>query len=544
MIPLVDYVEQSRDNEINEVPVHVDRLVVVLRTLHDNGLLVHMQYAAINGVDESYEIVKGVSEAAFGHMDDDELEKILEYYAKVHLRVESLNNQNITSGIRVGNIMDAAITRAFLATHGESDAERPVTPEQVFNFVYVLHDMLAKWEKKVGSVEQYRNDFCKDLQKLVDQDLIDQDMLDQLVYMASTVNITIVRPLDYLCSDISAVNNTVDSNAHYRTDTHSMNVNIVTGAEEKLKPAEAKALMRHIVYHELVHAITLPWAETNGASGYMREFHFPKFVTEAFAERIAATMLDDATSAKLGQLVAKKYVSMRSQYDDYPTAFIAEDRQNRSFAYPEYQYLLDMMMAKLDWDAAGISREEAEKLLCRALLDGPSKLNEVDKACPHWHAFHEALTKASFSGILVHLREIFDYEDGEQTLLNYFDSPRFDPHDRDSLPRTLTTKQYDWDNHRETDTRDHAPDVTLLMGYARLWHSHYHGWRNFELLVERTDDMELPNTERQYDTIHSPDRFPELKERNRRMMDARNLARSAMLGERYKANAQKAAASL
>lgn len=539
IIPLVDYVEQSRDNEINEVPEHVDRFVVVTRALQEYGLLPHIQYAAVDGIGESYKVVAEVANEVFGHVDEDEIEKILEYYAKAYMRMESFNNSNIQTGAQTEEILDAAILRAFLAAHGPSDQNRPVTPEQVLNFVSYLHAMLVKWEKKVGSVEQYRSEFCRDLSKLVDLDYIDADMLEGLVYLASTVNITVVRPLDYLCSDIGAVNATKGSNAHYRSDTHSMNVNVVTGHEEKLKTTEAKALMKHIVYHELVHSITLPWVQANGAGGFNREFYFPEFVVEAFAEKLACTLLDQSTSDKMGALVDRQYVSTRELYEPYPVVLVDGGRIDRSIAYPEYQYLLDMMMAKLDWGAAGIADEDATKLLSRALLDGPSRLHDVDKSCLHWRAFQEALTKASFRGILVHLREIFEHEGGEQTLLNYFDSASFDPHDRDSLPRTLTTRQYDWENYCESNFRDHAPDVVMLLGYTSLWHTHYNGAREFDLLPYKQKDMVLPNTERQYPITHVPDRFPALKAMMRERMDRRGVERSALLKKRWLAGQDK-----
>lgn len=534
IIPLADFVERSKDHIINHVPEYTDYLYLLTTALKENALLPHLKYAAIDGSQDSYLIVKEVSGELFGTpLTDEELEKVMEYYTKVHIRLEEYNAQAITEQSATTSIMNLAILQTYLAVHGPSDPERPITVDYVGDFITTIHEKLNDWQSQVGRIERYRSDFCRDLKRLVEADLVDEDMLEQFTYLAQTVNITAIRPLDYMCSDIESVNATNGANAHYRQDTHAMNVNVVTGMHNNLTTEQARTYMRHMVYHELVHSITLPWVTANGGGGYDREWQFPKFITEAMAERMTTVMLGQRQAKIEHDYIHSEYNVMRKDYGDYPYVFLPEGKQRDTLAYQEYTYLLDMFMAKLDWEAAGLTQAEAEKLLSRALFDGPSKLHEVDKSCTHWHAFHEALTKASFSGILVHLRDIFEHEGEEQMLLNYFDSPGFDPHDRDSLPRTLTGKLYDWRNYRYPNFIDEAPDTTLVRGYAQQLFGYLYGQRSYEIFCEKGEEADVPSVEREYVIPQLPTRFFALKAMTREMMDRRAQERTEMLKKRW-----------
>lgn len=543
IIPLWDYVEGSRDEKINKVPEHTDHLYLLTKVLRENALLPHLKYAAMDGNPASYDLIKNVSDQVFGApLTDEELEKVCEYYVKVQLRLESFNEQNLDENSTASSIMGIALVEAFLRTHGPSDPARPITVDYVAAFIEAAHSDMQEWSEKAGEVEQYRSEFCRDLQRLVDADLVDADMLPSLEYLARSVNITPIRPLDYMCSDSMAVNGTDDSDAHYRRDTHGMNVNYVTGMHSERSPRQVRSYMRHIVYHELVHSITLPWVTSNGFGGYDREWYFPKFITEAFAERMATVMVGKKSAKIEHNHVRENYDVMREAYGEHPYVFLPDGKPRDTVAYPEYMYLLDMMMSKLDWEAAGITQTDAEKLLSRALLDGPSKLHDVDKVCPHWHAFHEALTLASFPGFLVHLREIFEYEGEEQMLLNYFDSPGFDPHDKDSLPRSLTSKQYDWDSYRYSNYVDEAPDTTMVIGYAQQLFGYLHGHRQYEVYRYKGAPETHPGVERAYPIEQIPARFVALKAMTREAADRRARERSALLRERWFAEQRKEAA--
>lgn len=543
IIPLWDYVEGSVDTHIDRVPEHTDHLYLLTTVLRQNALLPHLKYAAVDGNADSYEIVKDVSAQVFGApLDDEELEMVLEYYVKVQLRLEGFNQQNIDENSTASASINQALVQAFLSSHGPSDLKRPITVDYVAAFIEAAHGDMHKWREQVGEVEQYRSEFCRGLRRLVDADMVDADMLPSMEYLARTVAITSIRPLDFMCSDLMGVNATKDVGAYYSPGTHSMSVNFVTGMHGNLTAQEARMEMRHIVYHELIHAVTLPWATSNGFGGYDREWRFPKFVTEAFAERMA-TIVIGKRQAKIGHdFIRRNYDVMRDEYGEYPYTFLPDGKPSDTIAYPEYTYLLDMMMSKLDWEAAGITQLEAEKLLSRALFDGPSKLHDVDKACTHWRAFHEALIKASFPGFLVHLREVFDYEGEEQMMLNYFDSPSFDPHDKDSLPRSLTSKQYDWDNYRYPNYVDEAPDTTLILGYAQQLFGYLHGYRQYEVYRDNDDSESHPGVERTYMIEQLPARFFALKAMTREIADKRAHERSAMLRQRWFAQRREEAA--
>lgn len=533
IVPLTTYLEHARDYDTHRVPEISNRLYIMLRELQERALLPQIHHA-MNGVESGLNVVREVSTEVFGTpLDDYELEEVINAYTFVFTRLTGYNGGDVEDE-EMDNSVGEFNESLFFQIHGPAN-EYPVTVDHVADFVIENHNLMHDWTEMLGDIEQYRASFCKDLQKLVDADLIDEDMLPSLVYLARTVDLSGIRPVDFMSNVMNSINIPSLSNnaAYYSWVTHSALVNL-SEAGGATKPKTLRAVTKSTVYHELIHSLTGCWAVLRDGDTPERPDYFPNFIQEATAEILAFVMLDDSDIKRITKLVDTQYVETKSLYGDYRQVFFG-DRPGRMTAYAEYRFMLDMMMAKLDWEAAGIDQIEAEKLLCRALFDGPSKINEVDKSCPHIRAFHSALTEASFPGFMVHLREIGDHESFAM-LLNYFDSPSFDPHDKESLPRTLTTKLYEWnENYSDNPLRDRRPNTQLLMDYAKRHFIYNHGQRvyQFSAKVEEEGNVEVVNTERQYGIHQEPTRFLALKALMRATMDKRATERSAVMRRRW-----------
>jgi len=533
IIPVADYIEYAKDIETHLVPETSDRLYALVLELVEQALLPHLHYAALMGSADSYEIVRSISEDVFGTpFDDVELERIMNSYAYLFTRLSEFNSGGVDDDTVIDDQIGQFNAAVFLASHGPADSN-PITVDQVANFVVVGHDEMQELNDKIGNLERYRADFCHDLKKLVTLDLVDQGMLERLEYLARTATISSVRPIDYAANDIDTMNSMVALNpsAYYTANNHSALMNVVSEHGDR-RPKVARAFTKSVIYHELIHSITSSWAHMGPNGVLERMDYFPRFVQEASAELLANVMLDEKDVKIIADELDSKYLNVRGLYGAYRNTFHG-DKDVSVTAYDDFRFLLDMMMAKLDWETAGIDQVQAEKLLSRALLDGPSGIHDVDHNCKYIRAFHAALTKASFPGFMVHLREIFEHE-GIGILLNYFDSPSFDPHDKESLPRTLTTKLYEWERYSDASLEARRPHTQLLEKYAKQHFVYQHGVVEYDLNVALDAEVtDQPNFDRQYQVGQDPTRFFALKAMTRGMMDRRAAERSALLKKRW-----------
>lgn len=401
-----------------------------------------------------------------------------------------------------------------------------LTEVDVFSFVATERQHSAEMLEQCGDLEQLRADFVERLTLLADEFEVDEELLTRARYLAQTVEITLLTPLEMMTGTNYTKNTLPECSAVYNGHTHEIMVNTATILWDTNTQKQLDAHMRQILYHELFHSITSTWM-SQSEDGASRFVYFPDFIEESLAEKISFRMLDEPEQ----QVVRRSYREgdTRRNYPRYRHSYM-RPRHTMHGTYSGYRYAHDMMMARLDWQAADIDQTTAENLLLSAILDGPSAVDHVDRRSPHLAAFHRALTRASFPGFMRHLYDLYEYEGGEQRVMNCFDAPGFNPHDKGFFERSATSKLYELDYYDSGDNRDTLPDLETLIWMGKLHFKYHYGWRDF-VLNESEGDIET--YDREYPVVDHPERYVALKSLARTRMDNRASTRQPILRYQY-----------
>lgn len=520
-ISLENYTTLALERDSLEPHERVNMLHEVMVALIRQKSLQAIDEAAYVGSAESYHAVLEavrpyVSER---YSETDLAEVVLAQYAETKLYLADLGERDVDEDSQNEVILREIHDRIV----ADKPADYELTEEDVFSFVATEREYSHEMLTQLGDVEQIRADYLQRFIEFADEMNYSPDITSRVIHLVETVDIQLMTPLEIMTGTNYTRTHVPDCSALYNGRAHNILVNVATILEAVNTQRQLDASFRSVVYHELFHASTVSWvsAEPQGAGRFV---YFPDFIEEALAEKLSFRLLDDSDREIMRRL--SRPGNKRANYPRYRHTFMPRNHTMQG-TYGGYRYALDMMMAKLDWRAAGIDQQEAERQLLAALLDGPSQLTDVRRQSPHLAVFHASLSKASFPGFMRHLYDLYEYEGGEQRVMNCFDAPGFDPHDKQFFERSATTKLYDWDDY--TDERDKPsdqPDLETLIRLGKLHFKHQFGWRDFVL---HSEEGEPETYNREFLVEQSPERYFALKSLARQRMDTRASSRQEPL---------------
>jgi hypothetical protein len=533
-IPLEAYVETAHTREALSPRQRVDLLYDVMKQLARENNLGAIDEAMSVGSSGSYEHAVAVVAALTGESEAANLTEIIfaQYLeTKLYLSNFAVTKQEAYDhgdlephDTILGDIYQ------LIAEHKAADEE--FTEADVFAFIATERESAQSMRDQFGDIEQLRQDFIDRFTQLASELGVGDALLERAIFLAKTTNIVLMSPLEIETGNAYTRTAYPDCFAAYNSAIHDVTFNMANILAGCNTARQRDASVRGVLYHELIHSIGTAWTDKT-EQGVRRSVYFPEFIEEALAEKLSFRLLPEDQR----KVTRRRYRKgdRRQNYPRFRHSYMPP-AHTMSGTYDGYRYALDMMMAKLDWAAAGITQEDAEKLLLCAWLDGPSDIASVSRECPHLRAFHQYLTKASFPGFMQHLRDLFDYEGGEQRIMNCFDAEGFDPHDKQFFERSATTKLYDWDTYAEPWEPDNAqPDTATLIRLGRLHFKHQFGWRDFVL---HEDEGAIETYDREFSIVKPVTRYLALKALIRQRMDERAAQRSQALNREYHQTSQ------
>ena len=195
------------------------------------------------------------------------------------------------------------------------------------------------------------------------------------------------------------------------------------------------------LFHELIHAISgseyfensaydddIEEVQTHTSFGNM----WPRFWIEGMAEKLANAALAELETPKY--LLSDRHESnWRIITANNPRHILqskkaAELSKQERASYPKHRLLIDTMFAKLDWQAAGLSTMQAERLAARAFTELPGEGKNTYRL-----QFIEAVNKAAHPGFFMKLGTLVSHV-GDELVTDMLLDPAFDPHDPKALP--------------------------------------------------------------------------------------------------------------
>lgn len=533
-IPLESYVETAHERVALSPRQRVDLLHDVMKQLARENNLSAIDEAMSVGSSGSYEQVVAVVAALVGASEAPSLtEVIFAQYLETKLYLSNFattKQEAYDHGDLEPHDTILGDIYQLIAEHKATDEE--FTEVDVFAFVATERESAQSMREQFGDVELLRQDFIDSFIQLASELGVSDALLERAIYLAKTTDIVLMSPLEIETGNAYTRTAYPDCFAAYNSAIHDVTFNMANILAACSTVRQRDASVRGVLYHELIHSIGAAWTDKT-EQGVRRGVYFPEFVEEALAEKLAFRLLPEDQR----EVTRRRYRKgdRRQNYPRYRHSYMPP-AHTMSGTYDGYRYALDMMMAKLDWKAAGITQEQAEKLLFYAWLDGPSDITSVSHECQHLRAFHQHLTKASFPGFMQHLRDLFDYEGGEQRVMNCFDAEGFDPHDKRFFERSATTKLYDWDTYAEPSEPDNIqPDTTTLIRLGRLHFKHQFGWRDFVL---HEDEGAIETYDREFPIAKPVTRYLALKALIRQQMDERAVKRSQALNQEHTQTSQ------
>ncbi len=245
------------------------------------------------------------------------------------------------------------------------------------------------------------------------------------------------------------------------------------------------------LFHELTHVITnvhytwgerVDWTYDNDDEDKTIEVRtpatdshhmWPQFWREGMTEKIANVINGELVTSRervvgvvLGaradlEVFWRKKRFENNLHDALLTEKAAELRQANPAAYPVYRLMIDAFYAKLDWEAAGLTPEEAVTLGAEAFTETP------EDASDNRARFIAAVNQAAHPGFFMKLQHAIDVHGGKLVTAMLLDSA-FDAHDPKSLPFTMTKPYLDYKQLEELG----APQSVLEHEQKRIERYH------------------------------------------------------------------------
>lgn len=527
-LPLASYVEVAHQQESLTPRQRVDLLHEVMKQLIRSENLQAIDEAMAVGASGSYQQVMEAVAAVAGNDDIAAVtETVFSQYLETKLYLCNFGEDKQVAYENDDLEPHETILGDIYQLIAQQKPDGDFTERDVFAFIATERQSAAGMREQFGDIEQLRNDFIDGFSQLSPELGVDSALLERATYLARTTAVVLMSPLEIETGTNYTRTAYPDCFAAYNSAIHDVTFNMANILAACNTERQRDASVRGVLYHELIHSIGAAWTD-KAEHGVRRNVYFPEFIEEALAEKLAFRLLPQGQREAIRRRYRKG--DQRRNYPRYRHAYM-KPAHTMSGTYDGYRYALDMMMAKLDWGAAGISQEQAENQLLAAWLDGPSQIDSVDRDCKHLRTFHRTVTAASFPGFMQHLRDLYDYEGGEQRVMNCFDADGFDPHDKQFFERSATTRLYDWDTYADPWEPDTAkPDVDTLIRMGRLNFKQRYGWRDFVL---HRDEGTIETYDREYPITEPVDRYIALKSLARQRMDARARLRVEQLQKEY-----------
>lgn len=253
--------------------------------------------------------------------------------------------------------------------------------------------------------------------------------------------------------------------------------NVAVNIAEKVNEDDVKSIVhdigRTVVFHELFHAATNDtyvkskhvfterYEQGEHLAMSKKNRLWPKFFDEAMVEKLAnfinaVYLLNNPSKTAhqafyRGNITSSKWrIAAGTNPRDLVNPKSVAASQNLTFkTYAENRLLMDTVFDRLDWESAGLTRVQAEKLLLRAFLERPTDVTTGTPAqrWPMRKAFLSAVGKAGFPGLINKLGMISDLI-GVNEALDIVEDPNFDIHDSSQLPWLLGKQRLQGVNHR------------------------------------------------------------------------------------------------
>jgi|GEM_PF-2557935 len=215
------------------------------------------------------------------------------------------------------------------------------------------------------------------------------------------------------------------------------------------------------LFHEFFHVITgahyttkagADDAELTAAKPAYQPL-WPRKWTESMTEKCKEVALGDVATDEQWALVqrakdpntrdwlydlANKWRDSRARRirEALSTEAAIEMRNITNATYKEGRLLVDAFFAKLDWQAAGLTQEQAEIVGAYAFGETP------EDGTDYRQQFIAAVNKAAHPGFFMKLLHAADHH-SESLMTDVLLSNHFDPHDPHALPFTVTLAYYD-----------------------------------------------------------------------------------------------------
>lgn len=202
--------------------------------------------------------------------------------------------------------------------------------------------------------------------------------------------------------------------------------------------------------HEFIHSISADVYKivqsTFDAGDQQLQPHrlWPRFWNEGMAEKLTEYIMDsiapedssDNTGGQPGGSWQLRYLANPPK-EARPVPTGDRARKCASRAYPEYRTVIDAVIDRLDWQAAGLAKEEAFRLACYAFSELP------EDGTDYRVEFIQAINQAAHTGFFMKLANIIDLH-GEKTGMRILLDPNFDPHDASALKYVAGVYEVDY----------------------------------------------------------------------------------------------------
>ena len=204
-----------------------------------------------------------------------------------------------------------------------------------------------------------------------------------------------------------------------------------------------EARLLTVMAHEFIHASTDTTYQLRGNSLNELKVNsrnlWPQFFYEAMTEKAAFLIAFNARPELFESETELEPFSeslSRQIYSDNPKEILAPDyiknpREIRRSTYYLYRLLLDTIMNKADWESAGITRQQADRLAINAFFNRSDDTSSQDTI--YRKKFMQSLHTATHPGFLNKLGQLIDIY-GPKVMIDVIESPKFDFKNPDALP--------------------------------------------------------------------------------------------------------------
>ena len=493
-IPNDDYQSRISYNEANEVLYDAEAVGstdFAYRTkfslLHDSGhidaLNTFIESAAGQGQGESAALraeTASISEVeTILHVDDmgglydvisdgqtSSCETLLEYRSNLstYQTISDLFSTEPSEALRydgrylhMETVLAEFLTQNQMYNAGSFAADTPGSFEATQKFAKHYYDSLdatmaiEQWEPFIHSC---REDFVKALATPKMRHLVPKLSRDRASKVAQETPILIMDPLASLRAKPNEFSEIYGSFAAKQRIIKLDPFSITTEVPADYTNAETlnykQTIMKMVVFHELIHAFTTEDYFLEESTYLQARELWPHYWAEGMTEKLANVGFGEISDTSEFNRIAGVTGDARAQLvrqisrlaiapaEMLHTPAVEANRKVVASSYPEQRLLIDTIFSKLDWAAAGLTSQQAERLAAAAFTEIPA--NDSSLKVRHTTArnskrleFISAVNLAAHPGFMMKLNGLVEMYDTHLVLEMLLDR-KFKPHDPESVP--------------------------------------------------------------------------------------------------------------